>query len=91
MKYLKTTVLSCSETKTNTDKGLYRADIQITTRKKLQSGVIVENLEILTISSTEKLQAGEQFLRILSEYNINNKIYITVDQSSQKLEIIKKG
>lgn len=89
MKYLKTTVLSCSENKN--EKGLYKADIQITAKKKLQNGSIVESLEILTISSTEKLQNSEQFLRILSEYNINNKIYITVDQSSQKLEIIKKG
>lgn len=88
MKYLKTNVLSASEVKN--DKGLFKADIQLFGKKKLTSGQMVDTTEILTISSREKLSQGEQFLLIESEYNIQNKIYITVSQSSQKLEILKK-
>ena len=88
MKYLKTRVLSSSENKN--EKGVYKADIHLEGKKKLTSGQFAETTEILTISSREKLNLGEQFLLIESEYNIQNKIYITVSQSFQKLEIVKK-
>lgn len=88
MKYLYANVLSCSDNKN--DKGLFKADLQLSAKKKLQSGEIVSVDEILTISSTLKLSLGFQYLKIKSEYNIDNKVYITIEESSQALSIKKQ-
>lgn len=88
MKYLRVNVLSCGENQT--EKKVYKADIVLPRIQKLQNGQTLEVQEVLTISSKVKLSTGDQFLRIFSEFNIQNKIYITVDESSQKLEIQKK-
>lgn len=88
MKYLMANILSCSEGKN--EKGFFKADLQLSTKRKLQSGEIISVEEILTVSSVIKLSVGIQLLRVKTEYHIDNKVYYTVDESTQNLTVKKQ-
>lgn len=88
MKYLLTTVLA-SSTVPN-EKGLYRADVLLKIHKKLADGTMKEIEEVLTVSSRISLKTGEAILEVESEFDINNKKYIKIKATHQKLEIQKK-